>query len=87
MSDTYGQDYPVTTSWTDVAAVYTNMAGVAAWVQNRGTLPILVQFSSSASAPTGGGILLSPGDVWSGTAAHCWVKSLNRNGVLSAGLT
>lgn len=76
MANTYNGTLNLTGTWQDLAATYTAMANASAWVQNGSTAPILVAFSSSASAPTGGGLLLQSGELVAGTAAHCWARCL-----------
>ena len=75
-SESYGADIPLTNSPQDLAAIWPTMAGTLAWVHNRGPSHIIVQFSSSPVAPTGGGRTVRPGEDWAGEAAHCWAWTI-----------
>lgn len=89
MSDTYGSLISVTSSdWVDLATQYPAMAGVQSWVQNKGSLPVLVVYTASATKPTADvGVEVGGSDLWGGNAAHCWVKSVQGNGSVVVGLT
>ncbi|WP_343609382.1 hypothetical protein [Novosphingobium sp.] len=90
MSDTYGSLISVSASdWVDLAAQYPAMAGVQSWVQNKGSLPILVFYTASASKPTAdvGVEVEGSGGLWGGNAAHCWVKAVQGNGSVVVGLS
>lgn len=86
MSDTYSSNITVTTTWQDLATVYTSAAGQQSWVQNKGPGRILVAYSSTATAPTDNiGVIVNGGDLFGGNAAHIWVKALNTPSSVSIG--
>lgn len=75
-SDSYPADIQVQRStWIDLTTDYPAASGAPSWVENKGPGNIVVAYSSSAVAPTGGGVLLAVGEGTSGTAAHIWVMS------------
>lgn len=85
MAQDTGIDIPITTSWTDITLLAAGISGAPTIVNNRGWAQVLVEFSSSVTAPNGGGILLNPGSSISGTSAHVWVKSVVGPAIVSAG--
>lgn len=70
-------DLAITSTWHDAIADYADLGGEAAFVQNKSTKPIVVNFSASGSAPSdGSGLLLPSGEIAYGTADHIWIKAL-----------
>lgn len=84
MSETYNQDYYVPIVWTDLTTVYSTMASVASYVQNKSNHNILVAYTANTSAPTGGGQLIRFSFSATGNAAHIWAKSLGGSTALVA---
>lgn len=76
MADTFANTIIANSTWQNLAATYTAAANTAAWVQNRGPKNILVGFSSSATPPNDGGIMIRASEIATGTAQFIWVKSL-----------
>jgi hypothetical protein len=80
-----------TETWRDLVATYPAMANAASLVQNSGPGALLVQFTSSGSAPSASnvdGSLLDTiyNSVADGTAAHIWVRALNGACTVRCGL-
>ena len=87
MSDSLISDITITTDWVDITAtIYPAAANQQSWIQNKGPGQILVAYSSSPTAPTGGGYLMNKGDTFGGNAAHIWVLGLFVPGLAAAGL-
>ena len=87
MADTYTTDYILPTTWTNLTTVYSSMTNTSSWVQNRSNHNILVAYSSSGSAPTGGGLLIRTNDITYGTATYVWAKALGQPANLAMGIT
>lgn len=87
MAQSFAQDVAIIQMATDMAGINPAMAGASAYVQNKGPGPALVAFSSAATAPSAGYILLGAGDMTYGTAAHVYAKTLNGVGVVAIGTT
>lgn len=87
MADTYPSDYVLPTTWTDLITIYPQMTGNPSWVQNRSNHNIVVSYSSSGTAPTGGGMLLKTNDIVVANAGHIWAKALGSNSSISMGLS
>ena len=86
MSDSYASDITISgAAAIDVAAIYTAMAGVQSWIQNKGPFPVLVKFTASATASAAGGVVLRNGESWGGNAAHCWVLVLGQTATVAVG--
>ena len=86
MAQDSGLDIKITTDWQDITESAPALAGQYAWVCNQGWSPVLVAFSSSADAPTGGGYYLVAGETAQGTATHIWVRGVSGTADVSAGL-
>jgi len=86
MAQAYSQDVSVS-SVVDLTTIFSSMAGVSSYVQNRGSGRLLVAFSSSGSAPVGGYMLVAPGDTVVGTALHIWAMALNGACTVAMGTT
>lgn len=81
-----------TETWRDLVATYPAMANAASFVQNSGPGALVVQFTSSGSAPAANstdGIVLNATNsaIALGTAAHIWVRALNDACTVRCGLT
>lgn len=85
MSQDSGLDFAITSAWKDLTAQDAGLVNALAWVSNRGWAPVLVVFTSSTTAPTGGGYYLKPGDHITGNAAHIWVSAVGGQAIISAG--
>ena len=86
MAEAYTQDVQVT-DIVDLTTLFASMANVTAYVHNKGPGTLLISFSSSASAPIGGFVPLTPGNMTTGTAAHIWAKPMNSSCTLAMGTT
>lgn len=86
MAQDSGLDFKINAEWQDITALSSDLAGNYSWVSNQGWGPVLVSYTSSAIAPTGGGYYLQPGEKASGTAIHIWVKCVAGSAIVSAGL-
>lgn len=86
MADTYANTIIANSTWRDLTVTYAPSANTSSWVQNRGGKNILVAFSSSASAPNDGGLMLRSAETAIGRAAHIWVKVLGDTGSVSIGV-
>lgn len=87
MTDTNPSDINVdVTEWTDLMTTYADMVSVDGWVQNIGPGNLRVSFRGTNAAPAGGGLLLKPGDLTLGNAAHCWCRAVGRKTAVSCGL-
>jgi hypothetical protein len=87
-TNAYGSDIAVSGTWQDLVVIYGAMANSTAWVANKSGGSIVVVFTPSATAPTGGGTILPPNSApLFGSAAHVWVRALGGGPlVISAGL-
>lgn len=85
MSQDSGLDFAITSAWKDLTAQDAGLVNALAWVSNRGWAPVLVVFTSSGTAPIGGGYYLKPGDHITGNAAHIWVSAVGGQAIISAG--
>lgn len=73
-------DYPVTTSWTDVVATVTGAASVDAVFQNVGRTPVAVVFGGGSAPTSKTGIVLAPFDSVQGNAANVWARTIEGSG-------
>ena len=86
MAETYQQDYSVPINWTDLTTVYSSLVNVPSWVQNKSNRNIVVSYTSSSTAPVGGGRLLKPGETIKGTASNIWAKAIGVASSLAFGV-
>lgn len=76
MADSYANTIVANSTWSNAAATYPGASSALSWIQCRGPKNILVAYSSSATPPNDGGLMLRPADITTGSAQYIWVKSL-----------
>ena len=87
MTQSIALDIAVIPSATDLITVAPALASAACYVQNKGPDTVLVAFTSEGSAPAAGYFMLRAGEIFYGTAAHIYVKTLSGFGSLAVGTT